>query len=428
MTQETPTEHSDLIGGSTAGRRINCPRSYHLEQLVPKSPGNEYAREGTALHEMIAVVLDQGKNPEDLLPFTHHQPPKGVEKAWEMTIDHDLWDELGQPALDMFDEFLDQLEAEQDAPAHFYIEKKFEFPGVPGGFGTSDVVFRCGKVGGIWDWKFGRGPVGAKKNPQLMFYFASARAGLPKFFEGIDEVRMCISQPKLDDAEPKVWSCPPNTITDFEKTVQDTIKTIQSTDKNTAPIKKGDHCRFADCKAVCPKHRGAAAALGERLSEMEEAKHVAAQSDPEDFDLDAYLADALEFAELAKDWADSVLKMAHDRIDHGFEVVGWKTVDKRSSGRVWTVADDVVKKRLQSRGLKAADYQKKSVVSVAQAEKALKKIGKELPEKLYEKKASSGTTLVREGDPRQPAGTPQQQAKALGSALAKHMKEDENDG
>ena len=38
----TPTEHSDLVGGSTASRRIGCPRSYALEQF--RTPRGEHER------------------------------------------------------------------------------------------------------------------------------------------------------------------------------------------------------------------------------------------------------------------------------------------------------------------------------------------------------------------------------------------------
>lgn len=44
----TPDQHSDLVGGSTAARRIGCPRSFALEQLVPKdNRGSIYAQEST---------------------------------------------------------------------------------------------------------------------------------------------------------------------------------------------------------------------------------------------------------------------------------------------------------------------------------------------------------------------------------------------
>lgn len=418
--QATPLEHSSLIGGSTASRRINCPMSYHLEQIVPKSKGSSYAREGTALHELIAQILDTDAAPEDLLPYVHNQPPKGVEEAWSLTVGGSLWDELGQPALDMFDAFADRLEAVYDAPFTFYVEKSFEFPGVPGGFGTSDIVFRCGPVGGIWDWKFGRGPVPAEENSQLKFYFASARAGMPKFFKGIEEVFLCISQPKVNDEEPDVWECEPSVIDEFEETVLRAIETIKTTDRKTAPCEKGSWCAFADCKVACPEHRGAAVSLGEKMAQIKDFKE-----EKIDVDIAALLSDALELAEMAKEWSAAVIGMAHERLDHGLEIVGWKTVDKRSSGRVWTVDDDVVEKRLASRGLKVAEYRETKPISVAQAEKKLKKLGKELPEDIYEKKASSGTTLVRDGDPRAETRSPAKAAKALGSALAKHLNEED---
>ena len=87
QTHETPEEHSDVVGGSTAARRIGCPRSYALEKLVPPDPGSSYAREGTALHEMMAIILDKDKKPEELLPFTFKREGHDVEGDWKFTVD-----------------------------------------------------------------------------------------------------------------------------------------------------------------------------------------------------------------------------------------------------------------------------------------------------------------------------------------------------
>lgn len=421
---ETPQEHSSLVGGSTASRRINCPRSYALEQIAPKSKGSAYAREGTALHEMMAVILDKDKDPEDLLPFTHDQPAKGIEDAWTLTIDHDLWEQHGAPALEMFEDFLDQLEAETGADAVYYIEKKFAFPGIDDAFGTSDVVFKCGNIGGIWDWKFGRRHVSAKENQQLMFYFASAREAMPDFFADTDDLRLCISQPQCNETEPEVWETDHETINDFVKLLQRTIKSIEKLGRG-AKIKKGKWCDFADCKLVCPLHVKASADLGKAMKKLDLHQNRAEGTPPVIKDMGEFMADAMELAEMAESWAKKVAAMTSERLENGMEVPGWKVVAKRSSGKDWLVDTDTAKKRLASRGLKAADYLVTKVITVPQAIKKLKKLGKELPEELYEVKPSSGVTLTREGDPRPSAATPASRAAALGSALLKATGDEE---
>ena len=96
----TPEEHSDIVGGSTAARRIGCPASYRLEQLVPKDErGSDYAHEGTALHELMAMALRDGVEPTDMLPYTF----TAADASWSHTVTQDLWDELAlaYPACDI---------------------------------------------------------------------------------------------------------------------------------------------------------------------------------------------------------------------------------------------------------------------------------------------------------------------------------------
>ncbi len=425
MSQETPTEHSDLVGGSTARRRMKCPGSLKRERKAPKSRGSSYAREGTALHEMIAQVLDNDHDPMDMLPFTHNQHAKGNEHAWSLTIDKDKWLDLGQPALDMFDDFLTWLEDDQDgAPAVFMVEEAAEFPGIPGAFGTSDVPFKCGKIGGIWDWKFGRVPVSAEDNAQLMFYFRACLNKYPKFFEGVERVILCISQPAVNDQEPDTWETDIEDIMAFELELQDAIELAMTDD---APIEKGGWCQFADCKAVCELHVGAASTLGSKIANINEKRHVNMDTgtvNPQVIaDMGDYLAEAMELAEMAEDWAKHIAKMTQERLEAGLPVEGYKLVPKRSSGRDWDfeeVSEKNIIARLRRRKLVADDYlTPRKLKSPAQVEKALKlrKDKDPLQDDMVFKKPSSGYTLTREGDPRQTAVPPHKRAVALGAAL-----------
>lgn len=424
MTEDTnvPQEHSDLIGGSTASRRINCPGSYLRQKKSPRSKSSSYANEGTAFHELFAKILDGGEV-EDLVPFTHNQPAKGVDEAWTLTLDWDKWDELGQPALDALDAFIDELEAETGADFLYLIEESAEFPGVSGAFGTSDLPFRCGRVGGIIDWKMGRGPVDPFNNEQLMFYFAAVREKHAKFFEGVEEVVLGIIQPQTNE-NAKLWRILPPDIDRFIKTVHATVPELSNPD---AEIKKGKWCDFADCKAVCELHRGAAVKLGDMMSLMRAAdsgEHDE-NGDPiaEQIDTTSFLAAAMEMAEMAESWAKHIAGVTQSYLEQGGKVDGYKLVAKASSGRVWTADDDIVIGRLRSRGLKADDYYVKKVITPPAAEKILKKLGKTLPEDIVEQKPSSGYTLTRESDARPEKETPGQSAKRLGDAMKKALGE-----
>ena len=50
-------QHSNIVGGSTAKRVINCPGSVALVQKMPPQPSNKYADEGTLLHNVIAEIV-----------------------------------------------------------------------------------------------------------------------------------------------------------------------------------------------------------------------------------------------------------------------------------------------------------------------------------------------------------------------------------
>jgi hypothetical protein len=93
-------------------------------------------------------------------------------------------------------------------------------------------------------------------------------------------------------------------------------------------------------------------------------------------------------------------------------VPGWKLVNKRAT-RQWAnedVADDVLSKVISKDELYVA-----KMISPAQAEKVLKKLGQQLPDDLVVA-VSSGSTLAREDDPR-PAVV--QIGKQLTAALSK---------
>lgn len=57
------TAHSNVVGGSTAKRVMNCPGSVALCDTMPPKPSSKYADEGTLLHNIISEVLETNKAP-----------------------------------------------------------------------------------------------------------------------------------------------------------------------------------------------------------------------------------------------------------------------------------------------------------------------------------------------------------------------------
>ena len=178
--------HSDVIGGSSAERIMNCPGSKYLSEGIPNK-SSKYADEGTFLHSVIARILD-GEMKEDEYGYT--------ELGYTYNADYHL--EAIEPALEMFDKI-----AADFGDIDFYVENKCGFKDIEGAFGTVDVMGTIGQTGGygiILDWKFGSGvPVSAKDNYQLKFYMAAALDTHPDMFEGINDFLLVIIQPRIND-------------------------------------------------------------------------------------------------------------------------------------------------------------------------------------------------------------------------------------
>lgn len=422
-THNVPEEHSSEVGGSTAARRIGCPDSRELEKKAPKSRGSIYAREGTALHEMMAIILKQNKSDaeiDEMLPFTFTGEDRGHDGAvleeWSHTIDADTWANVGAPALAMWEDFAEDIETSEDAEMRMMIEVKGAFPGIPGAFGTSDIVWRCGKLAGCWDWKFGRTLVSASDNKQLKFYMNTAIYESPDFFAGVEEYVLCISQPLVNESEHSEDVVTADDLTDFRNEL---IEAMSATG-----MAEGPWCKFADCALICPLKTRKTARLGQLIDQMKAVENGGVDDGgtplADTFDLQEFLLEALDLIDAAQEWSSKVAGIAHQMLDEDrLTLPGWKVVGKKSSGKDWTVDDDKARGLLARRGLKIDDYAPRKTITVPAALKKLKAVGKELPETSYVARYPVGTTLVREGDPRAAARTPAVRAAELAAQMAK---------
>jgi hypothetical protein len=354
-------QHSNIVGGSTAKRVMNCPGSVALVQKMPPQPSNKYADEGTLLHNVIAEIVMTDKHPEKWLGTTYE----------DQVLTLDLIDNKLVPALAALDQIDPNKEMEYDA------ETRVGFGTLlPGVFGSTDLIGRIGKRAIVLDWKFGDGvAVEVEENPQLMFYAAAAmRTEETKWaFVDVEEIEMVIVQPP----QVKRWVTTPARIVQFEK---DLVKAVKLAEQPNAELKIGDHCRWCAAKPICPQMTGA---VDRALKTQVEAIDVQT--------LGAYLANA----DMLEDWIKDLRALAHQILDSGASVPGYKLVGKRGI-RQW-IDESIAASALLDMGVEP--YKEPELVSPAQAEKELKKRKLALPDDLVVS-VSSGTTLASVDDPR----------------------------
>jgi hypothetical protein len=354
-------QHSNIVGGSTAKRVINCPGSVALVQKMPPKPSSEHADRGTMLHDVISEIL--GKD----FPFAQF-----VGTTYKgQVLTQELFDEKIVAAI----ELLDQVDP--DKRMEYEVETRVGFGDLlPGVFGSTDLVGRIGDRAIVLDWKFGDGVVvDAVENDQLMFYAAACmRTEEVKWvFEGVTEIECVIIQPPMI----KRWVTTKERIKQFEQTLVQAVKQAQSTD---AKLAAGDHCRWCAAKPICPKMTGAVdRTLQVQLKEI-------------DVDM---LGRYLKNADLLEDWIKDLRGLALQLLEKDLPVPGYKLVAKRGT-RQWV---DEGKAALALAELDIFPHKKPEIISPAQAEKELKKRKLTLPDDLV-KSVSSGTTLASEDDPR----------------------------
>lgn len=390
----TPQAHSGLVGGSTAARRLGCPRSFALEQRVPPEDRSSiYALEGSALHDLLAIALDRDVEPTTLLPFIYTDSLTGVY----FIVDAGLWADKGEPALRAFDTFVAEQEQRLGAPMRVLIETRVVFPGIPGAFGTSDIIACCGNEIFVMDWKFGRGIVPATENKQLMFYACGALNTARSFFGRMSltaetPVTLVILQPALDTGI-DVWRIDVSRLSRFEIELQAAAQLIQEQGID-APIQIGSWCQFARCKVICPLHIGAAAKLAERFAAPPPA---AAGKNFRPNDWPEQLADLLALADMVEDWAREVRDQARQSAERGMMIPGWVLEPGRRGPRKWAMDEDTVQKTFTGPefGLDIDAVAPRRVLTPPQMEKILKRIDKAVPEGFTAQSEPSAARLVR---------------------------------
>jgi hypothetical protein len=329
---------------------------------MPPKPSSKYADEGTLLHNVMDLILTTNQTPESFV---------GMEYK-DIKLTQELIEDKVYPALQL----LDQVDPKKEM--EYATETRVGFGDyLPDVFGSTDLLGRIGSRAIILDWKFGSGvAVDAEENPQLMFYAAAAMRTKESqwVFDGATEIECIIVQPP----EIKRWVTTPERIKAFENELKVAVQIAQ---KPNAPLENGDHCRWCAAKPVCPKMTGA---VDRALKSQIEALDV------------VHIGGYLKNADMLEQWITDLRALAHQVLESGKEVPGWKLVAKRAT-RQW-VDEELAAKELMN-DLSPDELYTKKLLSPAQAEKILKKAKKELPAS-HVVAISSGSTLAPVDDPR----------------------------
>lgn len=422
-TITAPEEHSRLVGGSTAGRRLACPGSYQQEQKVPPSvrrKSSSYADEGTALHEAMAYMLNNDILYASDVVGMEFGGKEDERSAYVITFEQ-ARDAL-QPALDYFDAVIERMEGEPGAgDVQWLVETRVEVPGIPDAFGTMDVLIWSNVRTVGLDWKFGAGvrvlaiypddELGDLINPQGLFYLRGCMHTHPEAFATLDPkdethpVEFHIVQPlaRVEEGED------PNSMTDItirelEQFRSELVRAIAEAKGKDPRLARGDHCRFAPCKSVCPLWNNAVIDMSKLKAGMEK-RQAAPLGDV--WDYGEAIAAALDLAAIVEPWLKEVQKQAHDFMDSGMHVPGWKLVDKRAYRKFKDEAAAL--DALRAAYPKAQDKhffvtEMRSVADVEKELKAAKLLKGKLPNELggieIVHALSSGTTIAPEDDGR----------------------------
>ena len=372
-------KHSNIVGGSTAERVINCPGSVKLVATMPPKPSSTYADEGTLLHDCIADLLDlKVKSARDMIGRQYNG----------QTLTEELVEEKLLPALRLLNTI------DPDNQMDFEVEQKVGFGDfLPGVFGSADLLGRLGDTAIVLDWKFGSGVmVEAEENYQGLFYAAAARRtdSTKWAFKGATKVLIAIVQPPGI----KIWETTPERLDRFEAQLASAVMEAKS---DNALMAAGKWCKWCAAKPICPVMTG----------EVDRVKSAQISALPAE-----QIGEYLKTADALEGWITDLRALAFSMLESGAQVPGYKLVAKRAT-RSWVNEPAALALLLEH--LPESELIETKMCSPAVVEKKLKKLKVSLPEGSTVA-ISSGNTLADVDDPR-----PQvlQLGQSLKSALSK---------
>lgn len=344
-----------LLSASSSHRWLICTPSAVLEQKFQEE-ASTYAAEGTAAHELAEYKLKKYMG----LRLTK---PESQFDSKELEYYTDIYFDL---ACELISEARSRTK-----DAVVLIEQKLDFSEyAPGGFGSGDLIIVSDELLDIMDLKYGRGvEVSADHNPQMMLYALGALNLFDSLYD-IQNVRMTICQPRLDN------------ISSFEMTVDELNMWAETELKPKAELaakgegifKAGEHCRFCRARFICR----ARAEYNLELAKFDFKKPGLLTDDE--------VAEILKMADSLSAWAEDIWNYALEgAVNQGKMWTGYKLVEGRSN-RKYTDEVKVAEAVLAAGKVTEKDIYTRNLIGVTLMEKLLgKKQFGELLKDLIEK-------------------------------------------
>ena len=380
-------EHSPL-GGSAAHRFMTCEGSFLLqrEQIEAGAFVNiesEYAKLGTAAHELGAKAIAMGLEPYEFLGEEFN----GYLAGWPGGISLD--------AVQIYFTECESILARRKEQGHMLLEETIHLPDVhPLLRGTVDFGFWSPSDGiFLRDYKNGEGiGVSAPMNKQLLYYGFLMLLKILQDGHNIPldmRVSLGIVQPNFYGIfeAPDVWETTAKVVLDWgNNDLLPRMRKLYETPRESwfdeALFITGEHCQFCPVLIDCPKMQQAFVAYAEA-----EEDFIAMLTDDE---LDRFYS----MREPARRFIEALETTVHHRLVTGGKIPNAKLVEKKVA-RVW--------KPGAAAALKAAFGEKAfttpEVKSPAQIEK-LSSRGKELALEYGYKPESAGLSVAPLTDPR----------------------------
>ena len=367
--------HSTIMGGSTAGRVMNCPGSVELSKKAPKREESEAAARGTALHEVMELLgTEELFRPEEAIGF---KASNGI------IVTADLVETKIQPAWDALNQIFDDYDVED-----YWIEQSVAFAQNPDLFGTVDVLaLTSDKRLLVLDYKFGDGVmVGVADNTQLFFYTAAAfnTPDLSRHLQDVSAVTFGIIQPTpVQEHTYALHDYTPEQLGSVEDFTIRVFEAVHEAQKPDAKLCKGSWCRWCPALSFCPTKTGAIA----------EAKTL-------DLNQLRDLERAMDLADEIEPWIKEVRNLALDQLKHGLQMSNYKLVDKQARAS-WIDEEFALNEFRKLKKIKLAEVTDTKLKSPAQVKALCKQKG--LDFKRFEElvsRESSGTTIAAVTDKR----------------------------
>ncbi len=317
-----------FLSASASHRWILCPPSAKLNAEVSEKP-SAFAEEGTLAHELGEIKLKLLT--KEISKAKYNQILKKIKTSeyycQEMEEFTDSYVDI------VMEKYGEALSTTKDTIIN--IEERLNFSHiVPEGFGTGDVVIVSDRKLIICDLKYGKGvEVSAEENSQMMLYALGALEVYGDLYD-IEDVEMCIIQPRLGNL-----SCWELSAGDLEGWAEEIVKpSAEKAFKGEGEFNPGDkQCRFCRIKDTC---RARADYMLDFLDEFDYR--------PADIISNEEISKILDRADDTLKWIKEIQEYALDEALKGENFPGYKVVEGRSVRKITDEAEAI--KKLEEKG------------------------------------------------------------------------------